>query len=163
MIEELHWVLANFISYFAECSLNSQWNRKAFLFIFASTDIFVWKRRNLEYISNNKKDSLEQKNVKEIKEKKKPTQKSIEICERNREYLKVSSNRKIFFVPSIKEMVFCYQNCSDLLWEKIVLVIEKNFWNLRLKAENLQKIWDHKNNLFKQWKVRTIFGNRMFF
>ena len=24
-------------------------------------------------------------------------------------------------------MVFCYQNCSDLLWEKIVLVIEKNF------------------------------------
>ena len=41
------------------------------------------------------------------------------------------------------EMVFCYQNCSDLLWEKIVLVIEKNFWNLRLKAKNLQKIWDH--------------------
>ena len=32
------------------------------------------------------------------------------------------------------EMVFCYQNCSDLLWEKIVLVIEKNFWNSRLKA-----------------------------
>ena len=28
-------------------------------------------------------------------------------------------------------MVFC----SDLLWEKIVLVIEKNFWNSRLKAE----------------------------
>jgi hypothetical protein len=35
-------------------------------------------------------------------------------------------------------MVFCYQNCSDLLWEKIVLVIEKNFWNSRLKAKNLQ-------------------------
>ena len=29
------------------------------------------------------------------------------------------------------KMVFCYQNCSDLLWEKIVLVIEKNFWNLQ--------------------------------
>ena len=41
------------------------------------------------------------------------------------------------------EMVFCYQNCSHLLWEKIVLVIKNNFWNLRLKAENLQKIWDH--------------------
>jgi hypothetical protein len=27
------------------------------------------------------------------------------------------------------KMVFCYQNCSDLLWEKISLVIEKNFWN----------------------------------
>ena len=26
---------------------------------------------------------------------------------------------------------------------KIVLVIEKNFWNSRLKAKNLQKFWDH--------------------
>ena len=40
-------------------------------------------------------------------------------------------------------MVFCYQNCSDLLWEEIVLVIEQKFWNSRLKAENLQKLWDH--------------------
>ena len=40
------------------------------------------------------------------------------------------------------EMTFCYQNCSDLLWEKIVLVIEKNFCNSRLKAENLQN-WVH--------------------
>ena len=29
-------------------------------------------------------------------------------------------------------LVFCFQNCSDLLWEKIVLVMEKNFWNSRL-------------------------------
>ena len=36
------------------------------------------------------------------------------------------------------EMVFCYQNCSDLLLEKIVLVIEKKIFNSRLKAENLQ-------------------------
>ena len=42
-----------------------------------------------------------------------------------------------------KYLVFCYQNCSDLLWKKIVLVIEKNFWNSRLKAESLRKIWDH--------------------
>ena len=62
-----------------------------------------------------------------------------------------------------RTMVFCYQNCSDLLWEKIVLVIEKNFWNSRLKAENLQIFWDHLNNLFKQWKVRTSSGNRMLF
>ena len=33
--------------------------------------------------------------------------------------------------------------CSDL-WEKIVLVIEKNFWNSRLKAQNLQNL----NNFF---------------
>ena len=39
--------------------------------------------------------------------------------------------------------VFCCQNYSDLLWEKNVLVIEKNFWNPRLKAENLQQFWDH--------------------
>ena len=61
------------------------------------------------------------------------------------------------------EMVFCYQNCSDLLWEKVVLLIEKNFWNSRLKAENLQNFWEHWNNLFKQGKFRTIFGNRMLF
>ena len=30
-------------------------------------------------------------------------------------------------VKEIKTMVFCYQNCSDLQREKIVLVIEKNF------------------------------------
>ena len=47
------------------------------------------------------------------------------------------------FPLKIKTMVFCYQNCSDLLWEKIVLVIEKNFWNSRLKAKNLQNFWDH--------------------
>ena len=39
-------------------------------------------------------------------------------------------------------LVFCFQNCSDLLWEKIVLVIKRNFWNSRLKAEILQNFWD---------------------
>ena len=37
------------------------------------------------------------------------------------------------------EMVFCFKNCSDLLWEKNVLVIE-----------NLQNLWDHLNNLLEQ-------------
>ena len=41
------------------------------------------------------------------------------------------------------------------LWEKIVLVIKKNFWNSRLKAKNLQQFWDHLKK-FKQWTVRTI-------
>ena len=37
---------------------------------------------------------------------------------------------KVFLCRECKSlMVFCYQNCSDLLWEKIILVIEKNFWN----------------------------------
>ena len=45
----------------------------------------------------------------------------------------------------VNTMVFCYQNCSDLLWEKIVLVTEKNFGNSRLKAENL-KIFSHSRS-----------------
>ena len=52
---------------------------------------------------------------------------------------------QVEIITSINRMylVFCYQNCSDLLWEKMVLVIEKNFWNSRLKVENLQNVWDH--------------------
>ena len=41
------------------------------------------------------------------------------------------------------KIVFCYQNCSGLMWEKIVLVIEKKVWNSRLKVDNLQNFWDH--------------------
>ena len=44
---------------------------------------------------------------------------------------------------NMEEMVFCNQKCSDLLWEKNVLGIKKNFWNSRLKAKNLQNFWDH--------------------
>ena len=39
-------------------------------------------------------------------------------------------------------MVFCYQNCSDLLWEKIVLVIEKNFeiaWTIYSNSERSEQ------------------------
>ena len=71
---------------------------------------------------------------------------------------------KKYFISNVKEsqiIVFCCQNCSDLLWDKNVLEIEKNFWNSRRKLENLQNFWDHWSNLFKQWKVRTSFGNRM--
>ena len=60
-------------------------------------------------------------------------------------------------------MLLCFQNCSDPLWEKIVVVIEKNFWSLRLNAENLQIFRDHYNNLLKQWKVNTIFETWYFF
>ena len=69
----------------------------------------------------------------------------------------------IFEITAHRKSGIFYQNCSDLLWVKIVPVIKKNFWNSRLKAKNLKSFWDHKNNLFKQWKVRTIFGNRMLF
>ena len=39
-------------------------------------------------------------------------------------------NKKCFLLEG---MVFCYQNCSDLLWEKIVLVIRKKL--LKFEAE----------------------------
>ena len=41
-------------------------------------------------------------------------------------------------------LVFCYQNCSDLLWEKIVLLIEKNFWNRgwRPRIQIRKNYWD---------------------
>ena len=35
-------------------------------------------------------------------------------------------------------MLFCFQNCLDLLWKTIDLLIEKNVWHLRLNAKNLQ-------------------------
>ena len=82
-----------------------------------------------------------------------------ESKDRNDEDLKVSkTNSKCIALG----MVFCYQNCSYLLWDKIVLVIEKNFWNSRLKTENLQKFWDHKINSFEPWEVRTIFETECF-
>ena len=61
------------------------------------------------------------------------------------------------------KMLFCFQNCFYPLWEKVILVIEKNFWKSRLKAENFQNVWDHLNDRFKQWKVTTISDNRMIF
>ena len=45
---------------------------------------------------------------------------------------KIDNFAKPFLGQSVLFMVFCYQNCSDLLWEKIVQVIKKNFWNSRL-------------------------------
>ena len=71
-------------------------------------------------------------------------------------------NEGMVFAPEL-QMIFCYQNCSDLLWEKNAQVINKNFWNSRPSASNFQTFWDHLNNLFQQWKVRTISGNRMLF
>ena len=57
----------------------------------------------------------------------------------------------------LAKMVFCFLNCSDLLWEKIGLLMEKTLeigcWRLRI----LQIFWDDLNNLFEQWKVTTIF------
>jgi hypothetical protein len=50
------------------------------------------------------------------------------------EGLEDSPFKKLFFVTKIV-LTYCEK--------KIVLLIEKNFWNSRSKAENLQKILDH--------------------
>ena len=53
---------------------------------------------------------------------------------------------------------------SDLLWEKNCSSEHENPLNFGVEGQefaNFEK--NHYNNLFKQWKVRTIFGNRMLF
>ena len=54
-------------------------------------------------------------------------------------------------------MIFGYQNYSDLLWEKIVLGIDKNILKFEAEGQDLEIV------LRSQWKVRTIFGSRMLF
>ena len=39
-----------------------------------------------------------------------------------------------------EKLVFCFQNCFDLLREKIVLAMEKNFRNSRMKAKLLRSL-----------------------
>ena len=55
-----------------------------------------------------------------------------------------------------EKMVFCYQNCSDLMWEKIVLVIEKT-----LQFENFDITWTiHSNSeRSEQFLVTECFFN----
>ena len=36
-----------------------------------------------------------------------------------------------------KRMVFCFKNCFDQLWEKIVIVIEKIFWKFEAEFANI--------------------------
>ena len=63
--------------------------------------------------------------------------------------------KNMLAIIKTRGMVFCYQNCYDLMWKKNVLVIKKKNWNSRLKAKNLQKFWYHQNNLFKQCSERS--------
>ena len=60
-------------------------------------------------------------------------------------------------------MVFCYQNCSVLLWEKNCSSDREKLLKFEAEGWEFAKFWDQLNNLFKQWKVRTISCNRMFF
>ena len=55
-------------------------------------------------------------------------------------------------------MAFCYQNCSDLLWKKCSSDREK-LMKFKVEGQEFVKIL----RSLEQWRVRTTFGNRMFF
>ena len=61
------------------------------------------------------------------------------------------------------EMVFCYPNCSDLLWEKIVLVIEKNFLKFEAEGREFAKILRSLEQFIRTVKGQNNFWNRILF
>ena len=60
------------------------------------------------------------------------------ICSWHYILVEIDSEKRLV-KTQISEMVFCYQNCSDLLWEKIVLVIEKIFEITRTIYSNSER------------------------
>ena len=69
----------------------------------------------------------------------------------------IESNLEIYIITGKKYEKYKNGNLlPKLFWptvRKYCSSDRENFWNSRLKAENFQKIFDHLNNLFKQWKV----------
>ena len=57
----------------------------------------------------------------------------------------ISSNLKLFFTIMFFWHDKCKNNIFPVKWLSILLplVIEKKFWNSRLKAKNFQNFWDH--------------------
>ena len=51
--------------------------------------------------------------------------------------LRYFKNLKSYRIFDLRFLVFCFDEFSDLLWEKIVLVIEKNFWMCKNFANSL--------------------------
>ena len=68
------------------------------------------------------------------------------------------------FLPDLnkKWYIFCYQNCSDLLWEKIVLVIEKNIrgWRPRIcQSFGISRMIYLNSERAKQFLKKKVFFN----
>ena len=60
--------------------------------------------------------------------------------------------------------VFCFEDCSNLQWDKIVLVVEEKLLKiLGLQPPICKHFRLHKNNLLEQWKVKTIFETKYIF
>ena len=77
----------------------------------------------------------------------------LPIVRTNNFFLSSSSSVFLFFSPFFK--VFCFENCSDLLQEKMFLWLRKTFENSRLKAENLQ-------NSIRTMKGQINYWHRIF-
>ena len=56
-------------------------------------------------------------------------------------------------------LVFCYQNCSNLLWEKNVLVIKK----FKAEGQDFAKILISLEQFVRIVKCQNNFGNRVLF
>ena len=54
------------------------------------------------------------------------------LLSRFQEMIESSESSKCVQWTWLEKIIFCNQNFSNLLWEKNVVVIEKNFWNSRL-------------------------------
>ena len=64
-----------------------------------------------------------------------------------------------------RKMVICFQNfqnCSDLLWEKIVLVIEKKLLKFKAEGREFAKILRSHKQLIWTVKGQYNFWNRKF-
>ena len=58
-----------------------------------------------------------------------------------------------------RSMVFCYQNCSDLLWENIVLVLKENFNKLEFQLEKSFWVLDtNREKLENSWTLNWTTG-----
>ena len=62
-----------------------------------------------------------------------------------------------------QNMVFCYQNCSNQLWEKFVLVIENIFSKLEPEGQESAKFLRSQGQFVRKVKGQNNFGNRNLF
>ena len=75
-------------------------------------------------------------------------------------------NHVVVFISSSQiSMVFFYQNFSDLLWEKIVLMIEKKHLKFEAEGREFAKCLRSLEQFIQtvQWKVKTNFETECFF
>ena len=72
-----------------------------------------------------------------------------------------SQNRLLYTFGNWFESGILLPNCSDLLWEKLFLVIEKNFW--KAEGREFAKILRSLEQFIQTVKGQNFFDNRMLF